>query len=76
MYEEEDESRELISTDEEEEGMYFYQYCFCTKMLVESRECRCRYCVVGGCSFPFLIVADALAFVPQLIINNIKLCLR
>lgn len=68
------ESRELIELEEDQTT--YYQYCFCVKSLVEARECRCRYFLLGGCALPFLIIADTVAFVPQLLINNIKLCLK
>ena len=68
-----DESNILVEKDKEENN--YYQYCFCVKSLYQSRECRCRYFLIGGCFLPFSIIADTIALVPQAIVNNIKLCL-
>lgn len=70
-----DESRELIELDEPEPTV-FCTYCFFTKSLYEFRECTCRFCVVGGCATPLFVVADIVSFIPQCIVNNVKLCLQ
>jgi hypothetical protein len=74
MYEE-DEKRELIQFEEEEE-IHFYQYCFCLKSLYEIRECRCKYCVAVSCMAIPATIVDAVILVPQILINNVKLCLK
>jgi len=68
-----DETSELVEKDNEENT--YCEYCFCVKSLYHSRECRCRYFLIGGCVLPFSIVADTIALIPQAIVNNIKLCL-
>ena len=68
-----DEKSELVEKDYEENT--YCEYCFCTKSLYHSRECSCRYFLIGGCVFPFSIVVDTIALIPQAIVNNIKLCL-
>ena len=70
-----DEKRELIELDDEDTTKY-YKYCFCLKSLHEFREPNCKYCMCGTLSAPFLLVADIIAFVPQFLINNVKLCLQ
>jgi len=70
-----DETRELISLDDEENDNYL-TYCFCMKSLCEVRERNVKFCICGGIASPFLFVADMVALVPQVIINNVKLCIR
>ena len=70
-----DERRELISLDDEDTTDY-YKYGFCLRSLYEFREPSCRYYICGTCAAPFLLVADILAFFPQCIVNNVKLCLQ
>lgn len=71
-----DESRELIEMDDHDNETKYLRYCFCTKSLYEMRECSCRYCLIGSCALPLLIVGDVISLVPQIIINNVKLCLH
>ena len=73
MYEDEDE-RELIHINDIGEGSEFLQYCYCTKLMCDSRECSCRYISLSTCASPFIVLMDIFSFVPQLIINNVKLC--
>jgi len=70
-----DETRELIEIDDDDEQP-FYTYCYCTKSLFEMRQKNLKYCFCGACVGPFLFVADVIALVPQIFINNVKLCLR
>ena len=62
-----DESRELISLDDEDTTKY-YKYCFCLKSLHEIREPNCKYFVCGTISAPFLLVSYIIGFVPQFLI--------
>ena len=70
-----DESRELIEFDKPE-SIEYYKYCFCLKSLYEMKECSCRYISLCMPLSPCFVVADTLAFIPQCILNNIKLCLQ
>lgn len=70
-----DESRELIQFEEEDET-HFFQYCFCLKNLYDIRECKCKYCLAASCMAIPALIADAVALVPQILINNVKLCLK
>ena len=72
MYEGEDE-RELITFEYAKDNPEFKRYCFCMKELYDTRECTCNYCMLWFGS-PFILAIDAIAFIPQVIINNIKLC--
>jgi len=70
-----EETRELITTDEGSNDTYL-RYCTCTKDLISVRECTCNYSLlVGGCFIP-AVVTDSLTIIPQVIINNIKLCFK
>ena len=73
MYEYE-EDRELIEINNTEEGPEFLHYCYCTKLVCDSRECSCKYIGTSVCASPFIVLADIFSFVPQLLINNVKLC--
>ncbi len=73
MYEDEDD-RELIQINKYSNPPEFLQYCFCTKLLCDTRECSCRYVGSSLCLSPFVALLDVFSFVPQLIINNVKLC--
>ena len=68
-----EEDRELIQI-ESDNNPEFLKYCYCTRLLWDSAECSCKYISLSTCASPFVILADAFSFVPQLIINNIKLC--
>ena len=68
-----EETRELITNGDPPEENYL-RYCPCTKDLLSIRECTCNYSLLmGGCCVP-AVVADTLMFLPQVIMNNIKLC--
>jgi len=70
-----EETRELITTDEGSNDTYL-RYCTCTKDLISVRECTCNYSLLAsGCFIP-AVVTDSLMFIPQVIINNIKLCFK
>ena len=71
-----DESRELIDLDDDEDKTEYYKYCFCLKSLYEIRELSCKYVVCGTLFVPYLLIADVVGFVPQFLINNVKLCLQ
>ena len=70
-----DETRELIEMDDDNKDNYL-KYCFCMKSLYDVRECNTKFCICGGIAAPFLFVVDMVALVPQMIVNNVKLCLR
>lgn len=70
-----DETRELIEMDDKEDKG-FCTYCFGLKMLYEIRDGSAKYCLCSICSLPFVLIADTIALVPQMIYNNIKLCLN
>lgn len=70
-----EETRELIISDDIAEDTYL-RYCPCTKDLCSIRECTCNYSLLlGGCFIP-AVVTDSIMFIPQVIINNIKLCFK
>ena len=71
----EDEERELISNDDVE-YQDFYNYCDFSKTLYNStKECRCKYAGIFACCLPFAVVVDAVVLVPQMLVNNYKLCI-
>ena len=72
MYEDHDD-RELIQIDPDN-NPEFVKYCYCTRLLCDEAECSCKYISLSACVSPCIVLADILSFVPQLIINNIKLC--
>ena len=71
-----DESRELIEIDDETKEVNYLPYCFCMKSLYDMRERNCKFCICGTCASPIMFIADMIALPVQLIINNVKLCLR
>ena len=52
----------------------YYSYCFCLKELIDTREPTLEYCLVCTTGLPWVILFDFLAFFPQCINNNVKLC--
>lgn len=67
-----DETRELIEVDEEKQ--VFCTYCFGLKTMYDIREGSAQFCLCSICALPFVIIADTVALLPQMIYNNIKLC--
>jgi hypothetical protein len=70
-----EETRELINVDEPSELRY-NRYCPCTKDVIDIRECTCKYLGLAGLCLPVTILIDAMILVPQIIVNNIKLCIK
>jgi len=75
MYEDDYENeRELIQTEYPIIDNDFKKYCFCTRELIDIRECSCKYITMFSLTSPCALLADILACIPQCISNNIKLC--
>ena len=68
-----DETRELISYDENSQ-LNYYSYCQCLK-LITRYDCDCSpgSVVCLTLAAPFALVYDIIAFVPQCFVNNILL---
>ena len=64
-----DERRPLIPRERD-----FYSYCFLTKDLVDTRECKVDYFLLFSCCFPCALITDIIIFLPQCISNNVELC--
>lgn len=69
-----EETRELIEIDYEPKE--FHTYCYCTKELCMTKNCSVNYGLFCCSCLPMTIIVDTLMFVPQLIGNNIKICIK
>ena len=68
-----EEGRELIE-NEPNKNPEFVKYCYCSKLLCSEGECSCKYLSLSALVSPCVVLSDVISFVPQVIINNIKLC--
>ena len=74
MYEDVDENRELLDTDNRVDD--FYRYCSHTKWVINIECSSCKHYLTSLCCIPFVIIVDAVVLVPQILINNTKMCLQ
>jgi len=66
-----DEERELLETGSNDD---FYDYCMCSKGLLNLRSCDCSFAIMCGLCSPVVVVVDTILLIPQVLINNIILC--